>query len=401
MYSNFQYLQNKKRMKKNYLLLIIFLIYGSKILTFAQNPVLGADRLDKILPSIKDKKVALVINQTSVLSDGTHILDALSSQDIQISKIFAPEHGFRGDADAGEKIVDGKDSKTGVPLVSLYGKNYKPSAAQLSDIDVIIFDIQDVGARFYTYISTMHYVLEACAENGKQCIILDRPNPNDQIDGPVLDLKYKSFVGMHPIPVLHGLTIAELAQMINEEGWLKGNIKCDLKVIPMTGWKHGQPYSLPIKPSPNLPNDQSIYLYPSLCFFEATNVSVGRGTDYPFQIIGAPDKKYGAFSFTPRANAGNKSPLNLNKACYGVDLKNGKSLSRGVDLSFFIDFYKKSGSGAAFFTNPKFMDLLAGTNTLRSQILSGTPKEKIYNSWENDLDNYKIMRKKYLLYPED
>lgn len=387
-------------MKKHRLLLFIFLICSSNVIIFAQNPTLGADRLDKILPFIKGKKVALVVNQTSVLSDGTHILDTLLSHNVHIFKIFAPEHGFRGDADAGEKIVDGKDSKTGVPLVSLYGKNYKPSATQLSDIDIVIFDIQDVGARFYTYISTMHYILEACAENGKQCIILDRPNPNDHIDGPVLDLKYKSFVGMHPIPVLHGLTIGELAKMINGEGWLKDNIKCDLTVIPMTGWKHGQPYSLPVKPSPNLPNDQSIYLYPSLCFFEATNVSLGRGTDFPFQVIGAPDKKYGTFSFTPRSNQGNKNPLNLNKACYGTDLRNERSLSRGVDLSYLVDFYKKSRLGAGFFTNPKFMDLLAGTNTLRLQIQKGDSKETIYKSWENDLDTYKTMRKTYLLYPE-
>ncbi|MBK5719245.1 DUF1343 domain-containing protein [Dysgonomonas sp. Marseille-P4677] len=388
-------------MKKLCLSLFIFLICSSNIIVFAQNLTLGADRLDQLLSFTQNKKVALVINQTSILSDGTHILDALLSRNTHIVKIFAPEHGFRGDADAGEKIVDGKDSRTGIPLISLYGKNYKPSTEQLNDVDIIIFDIQDVGARFYTYISTMHYVLEACAENNKQCIVLDRPNPNDQIDGPVLDLKYKSFVGMHPIPILHGLTIGELAEMINGEGWLKNKTKCNLKVIPMIGWKHGQSYSLPIKPSPNLPNDQSIYLYPSLCFFEATNVSVGRGTDFPFQVIGAPNKKYGVFNFTPQSNEGNKSPLNLNKTCYGKDLRDYKSLSRGIDLSFLIDFYHKSGQGAAFFTNPEFMDLLAGTNSLRLQILKGGSKEMIYKNWENDLNTYKTMRKKYLLYPEN
>lgn len=388
-------------MKKLRLILIIFSICSSNIIIFAQNLTLGADRLDHLLPFIKDKKVALVVNQTSILSDGTHLLDKLLYQNIHISKVFAPEHGFRGDADAGEKIVDGKDSKTGIALVSLYGKNQKPSATQLNDVDVVIFDIQDVGARFYTYISTMHYVMEACAENDKLCIILDRPNPNDQIDGPVLNMRYKSFVGMHPIPVLHGLTIGELARMINDEGWLKNNIRCDLRVIPMTGWKHGQPYTLPVKPSPNLPNDQSIYLYASLCFFEATNVSLGRGTDAPFQVIGAPNKKYGTYSFVPRPNEGNKNPLNMNKSCYGKDLRNDKSLSRGVDLTFLIDFYKKSGLGKAFFSSPKFMDLLAGSDTLRLQILQGVSKDKIYNSWENDLVTYKTMRKKYLLYPEN
>lgn len=384
-------------MKKFCLFLIFFAVLFFTSFISAQNLKFGADRFDILLPLLEDKKVALVVNQTSCLSDGTHLLDALLARNIRISKIFAPEHGFRGIADAGEQVKSGKDSKTGVAMVSLYGKNYKPTADQLADIDIVVFDIQDVGTRFYTYISTMHYVMEACAENGKKCIVLDRPNPNDYIDGPVLNLKYKSFVGMHPIPVVHGLTIGELAQMINGEGWLKGKIKCELQIIPMDGWKHGQPYILPIKPSPNLPNNQSIDLYPSLCFFEATNVSVGRGTDFPFQVIGAPNRKYGTFSFTPRSTEGAKSPLNMNTICYGEDLRNHKA-RKEIDLSFLIGFYKKSGLGAKFFTSPKFMDLLAGTNTLRLQIIRGETEDAIRKSWVKDLENYKTMRKKYLLY---
>ncbi len=385
-------------MKKKYFLLFILFCSIPNITVFAQKIQLGADRLEKLLPLINNKKIALVINQTSLLSNGTHIIDTLITQKININMILAPEHGFRGSADAGEKIIDGKDNKTGIPVISLYGKNYKPSAEQLKDVDIVIFDIQDIGARFYTYISTMHYVIEACAENNKQCIILDRPNPNDWIDGPILDPKYKSFVGMHPIPILHGLTIGELAMMINGEGWLKGGIKCNLKIVEMNGWKHGMPYKLPIKPSPNLPNEQAIGMYPSLCFFEATNVSVGRGTDFPFQVIGSPNSKYGKFSFTPRSTEGAKNPLNMNKICYGEDLRNHK-IPHGIDLSFLINFYKKSNSGAAFFTNPKFMDILAGTNLLRLKIIKGDSVSDIYKSWEKDLNKYKTMREKYLLYP--
>lgn len=387
-------------MKKFYILLIAFFCSVPNIIVLGQNLKLGADRLDELLPDIKEKKVALVVNQTSLLSDGTHLIDALLAQNINIVKIFAPEHGLRGTADAGEQIVDGKDGKTGIPVVSLYGKNYKPTPAQLKDVDAVVFDIQDVGSRFYTYISTMHYVMEACAENRKLCFILDRPNPNDFIDGPVLNLKYRSFVGMHTIPVQHGVTIGELAQMINGENWLKNGVRCQIKVIPMTGWKHGQEYILPVKPSPNLPNNQAIALYPSLCFFEATNVSVGRGTDAPFQIVGAPDPKYGDYSFTPHSTEGAKSPLNMNKKCYGEDLRNYKA-KKMIELRFLLDFYKKSGKGAAFFTTPRFMDLLSGTDALRLMIVNGDSEEKIRKSWEKDLNNYKTIREKYLLYPDN
>lgn len=387
-------------MKKVYVLLLLIFTLIPKLNIFSQNLQLGADRIAELLPLVEDKKVALVVNQTSVLSSGTHLLDTLLSSKAKVLKIFAPEHGFRGKADAGEKIINGKDTKTGLPVISLYGKNYKPTALQMKDVDVVIFDIQDVGTRFYTYISTMHYVIEACAENGKKCIILDRPNPNDYIDGPVLDTKYRSFVGMHPIPVVHGLTIGELAQMINGEGWLKGNNKCDLTIISMTGWQHGQEYNLPVRPSPNLPDMQSVKLYPSLCFFEATNVSVGRGTEFPFQVVGAPHSKYGEFIFIPRSVEGAKNPLNMNRKCYGEDLRNYNP-KKIVELRFLIDFYKKSGQGSAFFTNARFMDLLSGTDKLRMQILNGDSEEKIRDSWEKDLIVYKTMRKKYLLYPDN
>jgi uncharacterized protein YbbC (DUF1343 family) len=385
-------------MKKVYSLILFIAFYCFALQIYSNNPKLGADRIDIILPEIRDKNIVMVVNQTSVLSNKTHLLDTLLTYDINIVKIFAPEHGFRGDADAGEKIIDGKDSKTGIDVVSLYGKNYKPSADQLKGIDVVIFDIQDVGTRFYTYISTMHYVMEACAENNKKCIILDRPNPNDYIDGPILDTKYKSFVGMHPIPILHGLTIGELANMINGEGWLKDKIKCDMQVITMEGWKHGQPYSLPIKPSPNLPNDQAIKLYPSLCFFEATQVSVGRGTDYPFQVVGAPNPKYGKFSFTPRSIPGAKNPLLKGKTCYGLDLRNYE-FEGGLSLQFLIEFYTKSGSGSTFFSSPKFMDLLSGNNALRQQIIKGMKEDDIRETWQPGLEKYKEVRTKYLLYP--
>jgi len=385
-------------MKKFCLTIIFITILGIIPQIYGQNIQLGADRIDLTIPNLKGRKVALVVNQTSILGNGTHLLDTLVAYNINITKIFAPEHGFRGEADAGEKIVDGKDSKTGIPVISLYGKNHKPTAEQLKDTEIVIFDIQDVGTRFYTYISTMHYVMEACAENDKECIVLDRPNPNDYVDGPILDIKYKSFVGMHPIPVLHGLTVGELANMINGEGWLNKGIKCRLKIIPMSGWKHGQPYSLPVKPSPNLPNDQSIKLYPSLCFFEATQVSVGRGTEFPFQVIGAPNPKYGSFKFTPHSVPGAKNPLLKDKLCYGTDLREYE-FKGGLSLSFLIDFYKKSGLGASFFSSPKFMDLLSGSNLLRQQITKGMTEDKIRETWQDDLKKYKELRTKYLLYP--
>lgn len=383
-------------MKRYFFLAFIYIL---PLIASAQEPVLGADKINQLIQIIGKERVALVVNQTSVLTNGTHLLDTLLTHDVKVTKIFAPEHGFRGNADAGEVIKDGKDLRTGIPVVSLYGKNHKPSSQQLEDVDVLIFDIQDVGARFYTYISTMHYAMEACAENNVKCLILDRPNPNDHINGPVLNIKYQSFVGMHPIPVLHGLTVGELAMMINGEGWLKDAIKCELSVLPVENWKHGQTYSLPIKPSPNLPNDHAIALYPSLCFFEATKISVGRGTDSPFEIIGAPESRYGTFKFTPRATEGAKYPMHKNATCYGEDLRK-QPTDGNLDLQYLLRMYKKSGKGAAFFSSPKFMDLLAGSAQLRKQIINGDSEKTIVESWQKELNNYKLIRQKYLLYPD-
>lgn len=331
-----------------------------------------------------------------------HLLDVLLENDADIKKVFAPEHGFRGTADAGETVSDSKDMKTGLPIISLYGKNKKPTAEQLADVDAVIFDIQDIGVRFYTYISTMHYVMEACAENGKEFIVLDRPNPNDFVDGPILKPGFESFVGMHPIPVLHGLTVGELAWMINGEGWLKSTPdSCKLKVIKMENWRHGDPYWLPVKPSPNLPNDQSIRLYASLCFFEATNVSVGRGTYFPFQVLGVPDPKYGSFTFTPVSLPGfDTNPLHKNKQCYGVDLRE-LPFEGGLTLRFFFDFYDKAGKDQAlFFTRANWFDLLSGSKELRTQIVKGLHEDEIKASWQPDLKAYKALRKKYLLYED-
>lgn len=359
----------------------------------------GAERLEILLPMIKGKKVALVVNQTSVVgSQQKHLVDTLQTLGIAIQVIFAPEHGFRGDADAGELISDSRDPKSGLPITSLYGANKKPTREQLEGVDVVLFDIQDVGARFYTYISTLHYVMEACAEYLVPLIVLDRPNPNDFVDGPVLVASMRSFVGMHEIPLLHGVTVGELACMINEEGWLQKQ-RCPLTVIPVTGWKHEQRYQLPVKPSPNLPNQTAIRLYPSLCFFEATRVSVGRGTPFPFQVIGYPKKRYGTFTFKPRpTKGGDMHPLQKGKNCYGIDLRETKNAG-GLDLGYFLRFYTLSEKGEEFFSSPEFFDKLAGTPELRRQIIEGKSEEAIRATWQPALSRYKEMRKKYLLYP--
>lgn len=371
----------------------------------AQEPALklGAERLDVLVPLLEGKRVGLVVNQTSILEHTQeHLLDALLGKHVQVKKVFAPEHGFRGTADAGAEIKDSRDLRTGIPIVSLYGKNKKPTAAQLADIDVLLFDIQDVGTRFYTYISTMHYVMEACAENDKECIVLDRPNPNDFVDGPLRREGFESFVGMHPIPLLHGLTVGELARMIQGEKWLTTTPDtCRLQVIPMENWKHGDPYWLPVKPSPNLPNDQSIRLYPSLCLFEGTQISIGRGTYFPFQVIGFPDRKYGSFTFTPVSLPGfDTNPVQKDKTCYGVDLRE-LPFEGGFTLRFLFDFYQKAGQEQAFFfTRPQWFDLLAGSKELRLQLIKGVSEEEIRASWQPELEAYKKIRKKYLLYTD-
>lgn len=386
-------------MIRKFKILLILLGYALALNAQIRN---GADQTEKLIPLLKGKRTALVVNQTSVVgSTHIHLLDTLLSLGIEVKKVFAPEHGFRGQADAGETVKNGRDVKSGLPILSLYGKNKKPTPTQLSDIDVVVFDIQDVGARFYTYISTMHYVMEACAENNKQLIVTDRPNPCDYVDGPIRELSKKSFVGMHPIPVLHGCTVGELAQMINGEGWLKGKMKCKLTVIPVEGWKHGEPYSLPIKPSPNLPNDQSIALYASLCPFEGTSVSVGRGTYMPFQIYGSPVLS-SSYSFTPKSLPGfDKNPLHKDTPCYGKDLRKAEA-PQGLTLSYVIDAYlayRKAGKGETFFTRPSWFDLLMGTNKVRLGIIAGKDEATIRSEWQKELNQYKEMRKKYLLYP--
>ena len=387
-------------MKRN-LVILLLLLSGEFV---SAKVKVGAERMDVLLPLLQDKKVALVVNQTSVVSpDRIHLLDTLCAANIRVMKVFAPEHGFRGDIDAGKTVENGVDKATGIPIVSIYGKNKRPTKAQLEDVDVVVFDIQDVGVRFYTYISTMHYVMEACGEYGKKVIVCDRPNPNDYVDGPVLQKELKSFVGMHPIPIVHGLTVGELASMINSEKWLKdssGNgISCDLTVIEVQGWSRGEMYHLPIKPSPNLPNDLSIRLYPSLCFFEATNVSVGRGTTFPFQVLGSTNKKYGSFQFTPVSLKGwDTAPLHQNKVCFGLDLRTEESDSSIFTLRYLLDFYQTSGLKGTFFTRPHWFDLLSGNKQLRQQIVAGMDEETIRNSWEPELNEYKILRKKYLIY---
>ncbi len=392
-------IKDKKGLIIFFLMLIMLPVYAGEDAPL----LLGAERMDILKPLLKDKKIGLVVNQTSILeSSQVHLLDALLAEGVNVKKVFAPEHGFRGTGEAGEDIKNSKDEKTGIPIVSIYGKNKKPTPEQLKDIDVLIFDIQDIGARYFTYISTMHYVMEACAENNKECIILDRPNPNDFIDGPVRKKGFQSFVGLDPIPILHGLTVGELAQMINGEGWLKtGPNSCRLQVITMLNWKHGDPYWLPVKPSPNLPNDQSVRLFASLCFFEATNFSIGRGTYFPFQVIGYPDPKYGDFSFTPTSLPGfDSNPLQKDKECFGVDLRE-YPFEGGLSLRFFLDFYNKAGNDQAFFfSRPEWFDLLAGTKELRYQIIRGMTEDEIRASWQDELNEYKAIRKKYLLYPD-
>ncbi|MCA6381099.1 MAG: DUF1343 domain-containing protein [Cytophagales bacterium] len=356
----------------------------------------GAEQLDLLLPKLQDKRVAFLVNHTAVIGR-THLVDSLQKRGVDIKKILSPEHGFRGNADAGETITDGVDTKTGLPLISLYGSNKKPTAEQLSDVDIIIFDIQDVGVRFFTYISSLHYLMEACAEQNKKLIVLDRPNPNaSYVDGPVLDPALKSFVGMHPIPIVHGLTVGELAQMINGEGWLDGKRKCELEIIKLKNYTHQTSYTLPIKPSPNLPNQQSVLLYPSTCLFEGTVLSVGRGTQHPFEWIGHPDLKNQPFQFTPISIEGMaKKPPHENSVCFGVDLSKEKT-GKKISLKYIMQLYQKFPDKEKFFI--PFFDKLAGTKLLKEQIKKGMTEKQIKATWKKDLDMYKLMRKKYLIY---
>ncbi len=371
-------------------------------LTKMKTVKVGAARFDQYFNLINNKNIALVVNQTSMIGD-THLADTLQRIGVNIKAIFAPEHGFRGKADAGEKVVDGIDVKTGIPVLSLYGKNKKPKADQLEGIDLVVFDIQDVGARFYTYISTLHYVMEACAENGVGVLILDRPNPNGHyVDGPILEEDYQSFVGMHPIPVVHGMTIAEYARMVNGEGWLVDGIQCNLSTVACEEYNHETVYNLPIKPSPNLPNNRSIYLYPSLCFFEGTTISIGRGTNTQFQVYGHPDFTHGAYEFIPEPMDGAKYPKLEGERCKGVDLttlnltelRNTKSLN----LEYLIAAYKDYPNKKEFFLKNLFFDQLAGGATLREQIIAGKTATEIKATWQKGLNQFKKTRAKYLLY---
>lgn len=368
--------------------------------------VTGAQQTYNYLPTIMGKNVAIVANQTSVIFKNythkftpdtyIHIVDSLKSLQINITKVFSPEHGFRGTADASEAVADGIDKKTGIPIVSLYGNNKKPTQEQLKGIDIVIFDIQDVGVRFYTYISTLHYVMEACAEARIPILVLDRPNPNGHyIDGPTLEIEHKSFVGMHPVPLVYGMTIGEYAQMINGENWLNTEQKCLLTVIPLKNYTHKSSYHLPIRPSPNLPNDVAINLYPSLGFFEGTTINAGRGTEFQFQRYGAPFFPESDFSYTPQPNFGSKSPKHDGKLCYGVDLENTNKLSK-VNITWLIDAYTKTPSSEAFFGNS--FTIHAGNTLLEKQLKTNVSAKKIRESWQHDINSFKKVREKYVLY---
>lgn len=368
----------------------------------AANIQTGAQQTKLYHKLLNKKNIAIIANQTSVIYKDdknvlyTHLIDSLLSLNISIKKVFSPEHGFRGNVDAGEKVLDGKDAKTGLPIVSLYGKNKKPSDEQLEGIDLVIFDIQDVGVRFYTYISTLHYVMEACAENNIPVIVLDRPNPNGHyIDGPTLEIEHKSFVGMHPIPLVYGMTIGEYAQMINGEKWLKNEVKCDLTVIPLNNYTHKSSYSLNLRPSPNLPNDISINLYPSLGFFEGTTINAGRGTENQFQQYGSPYFPKSDFNYTPQPNFGSKYPKHKDSLCYGVNLKNTPKLSL-VNIEWLVDAYNKTPKNQEFFG--KTFTIHAGNTTLEEQLKAGLSAKNIHQSWQAKIDEFKIVREKYLLY---
>ena len=370
----------------------------------------GADQTDQYVPYLKGKRVGMVVNPTSIIGSSTSV-DSLSALGVNIVKIFGPEHGFRGEASAGIKVDNSVDAKTGIPVISLYGKHHKPTKEDMENIDVMVFDIQDVGVRFYTYINTLQHVMEACAENDKELVILDRPNPNGfYVDGPILDPSLKSGIGINPIPIVHGLTVGEYAQMLNGEGWLEGQVKCKINIIKVANYNHSMDYELPVKPSPNLNTQQSILLYPTLCLFEGTIISQGRGTLFPFTVLGNPDLKgkYD-FSFTPKSIKGMaETPLHQDQACYGLDLRkyntNKFKKTGQINLSWLIELYKAYPYKEKFFDfkQSKQMgnfDKLAGTKTLKEQIIAGKSESEIRESWEPGLSQYKLMRKKYLLYP--
>ena len=378
------------------IILTSFTLIGSS----KKDPIPGANQIELYKFIIEGKSVAVVANQTSMIGP-THLVDKLLSIGINIKVIFAPEHGFRNLADAGESIENGRDANTGIPLISLYGSHFKPTAQDLAEIDVVIFDIQDVGTRFYTYISTLHYILESCAENHVRCLVLDRPNPNGfYFDGNILDTAYSSFVGMDPVPVVHGMTVGEYASMINEEGWLKNGVKCDLVVIKCKNYTHKILYELPVKPSPNLPNQTSVYLYPSICFFEGTAISLGRGTSFPFQVFGNPDLPDRGFSFVPESVPGAKNPPLLGKKCFGTDLRDAIRIKLvpkpELNLDWVISAYNDFPKKDKFFNS--YFDVLAGGPVLREQIQKGMTSEQIRETWKDGLAKFAKIRERYLLY---
>ena len=402
---------------KNTALLFVMIVLSCGNSSPYQNKApltVAANQLELYLPLLKNKRVGIVANQTSVIfkngsglglngglikNDNTHLVDSLIKRDVSVVKVFAPEHGYRGRADAGEYVKGGVDLKTGLPIVSLYGENRKPNPKVLEDLDIVVFDIQDVGTRFYTFVSTLHYMMEGCAALDIPLIVLDRPNPNGHyVDGPVLDLNYKSFVGMHAVPITHGMTLGEFAKMINGEHWLEDDLNCDLTVIPVANYNRKDAYMLPIPPSPNLPNQKAINLYPSLCLFEGTQVSVGRGTENQFQIFGSPflgDENY-SFQFIPKPNFGAKNPKHNAKTCYGKDLKNVDFLNE-INLNWLIEAYENTTDKSSFFNS--FFTKLAGQTILQQQIEKGWSALEIKKSWQKDLEQFKILRANYLLYP--
>ncbi|WP_185093391.1 exo-beta-N-acetylmuramidase NamZ domain-containing protein [Empedobacter brevis] len=367
--------------------------------------IVGAENTTNYLSKLKGKKIGLISNQTGIATVNgitMHTVDLFLKNNLNVVKLYSPEHGFRGDADAGAKVKSGVDAKTGLPIISLYGDNKKPKANQISDVDILVFDMQDVGARFYTYISTLHYVMEAAAENGKKVIVLDRPNPNGHyVDGPVMKNEFKSFVGMHNVPIVYGMTIGEYAQMINGEGWLANGIKADLEVIPLVYYTHQSRYNLPVKPSPNLPNAHAINLYPSTCLFEGTNVNEGRGTDIQFQVYGSPFLKNMPFQYTPISKPGASNPKFKDQVCFGEDLSEVPYQS-AINLKWLINAYKNNTKQPFWTMNGKklWIDQLSGTDELRKQIEAGLSEEEIKATWQKELETFKTIRAKYLIYKD-
>ncbi len=377
---------------------LFFLLLGRQILCIAQTQIVpGAAQWESYIKILGKENIGVVAHQASLVNHKTHLIDTLLSLEVNITKVFAPEHGFRGDADAGESVADQKDLKTGLPILSLYGSNKKPSEESLEGINIMLFDLQDVGVRFYTYLSTLHYVMEACAENGIPLIILDRPNPNAHYtDGPILEEDCKSFVGMHPVPIVSGMTIGEYAKMINGEGWLSDGIQCDLRVVPLKNYTHQTTYEIPLRPSPNLPNAHSIALYPSLCLLEPTVISVGRGTEMQFQIYGHPQLPETNFSFTPRPNYGSKTPKLKDQLCHGVDLRNFERPKK-IELQWLIQAHRDFPDKEHFFKKGFYR--IAGNKKLQKQLAQGMNEQQIRKTWEKDLEKFKKTRKKYLIYP--